>query len=216
MGGSRRGGMQDPRIRLGATLLLSVAGFVSVTGAVLTVLWWLLFTKRTTSFRDVRSVALVFMIPALAAVATTLSGGDGLSYLVRISSVILIASWAYSERYPGELLDVSVWFLGRKTGFDIGLVGEMSLSSVEVLVDDVRRIRIALAQKGQHLSPKNLPPVFTSLMVRQFRQARDRACILALRGYRGGGSLCPSFVTPYSDIVAGALCVLILAVSLIT
>lgn len=208
--------MQDPRIRLGGTVLLSLAAFISIPGAVLSFFWWTICTKRTTSFHDARTVVLVLMIPAIAAVATILSGGDGFSYLVRIAVVLLIASWAYSERYPGELLDVSVWLFGSRTGFDIGLIGEMSLSSAEVLVDELRRIRIALNQKGQHLSPKNLPPVLTSLLIRQFRLARDRACILALRGYRGGGSLCPVFVTPYPDIAAGALCVLIFAVSLIT
>jgi energy-coupling factor transport system permease protein len=208
--------MQDPRIRLGCTLLLSFAAFISIPGALLTVIWWIFCTKRTTSFQNARIVALVFMIPVVASLATSLSGGDGLSYLVRIASVLLIASWAYSERYPGEILDVSVWLFGRRTGFDIGLIGEMSLSSTEVLADEFRRMRIALRQKGQHLSPKLLPPLLTSLMIRQFRLARERACILALRGYRGGGSLCPVFVTPYPDIASGALCVLIFAVSLIT
>jgi hypothetical protein len=208
--------MQDPRIRLAGTVILSVASFVSVTGALLTGLWWLVCTSRGTSFQDIRTVLLVFLVPLIAAAATALSGGDGLSYLVRISAVLLIASWAYSERYPGELLDVSVWLLGRRTGFDIGLIGEMSLSFTEVLADELRRTRIALSQKGQHLTPSVLPPVLSSLLIRQLRLARERACILALRGYQGGGSLFPSFVTPSADIIAGALSVLILAVSVIT
>ena len=208
--------MQDPRIRLGGTVLLSVAAFISIPGALLTVLWWIFCTNRTTSFQDARTVALVFMLPVIATLATFFSGGDGLSYLIRITAVLLITSWAYSERYPGEFLDVSVWLLGRRTGFDLGLIGEMSLSGVEVLLDELRRTRIALSQKGQHLSPKLLPPVLTSLLIRQLRLSRERAGILALRGYRGGGSLCPVFVTPYPDIAAGALCVLIFAVSLIT
>ena len=208
--------MQDPRIRLGGTVFLSVAAFISIPGALLTVLWWIFCTNRTTSFQDARTVALVFMLPVIAALATWFSGGDGLSYLMRITAVLLITSWAYSERYPGEFLDVSVWLLGRRTGFDLGLIGEMSLSSTEVLVDEVRRTRIALSQKRQHLSPKLLPPVLTSLLIRQLRLARERGGVLTLRGYRGGGSLCPVFVTPYPDIAAGALCVLIFAVSLIT
>lgn len=207
--------MQDPRIRLGGMLLLSLAAFISIPGAVLTILWWIFCTRRTTSFQNARVIALVFMVPVIAALATILSGGDGLSYLTRITAVLLIASWAYSERYPGEFLDVSVWLFGRRTGFDIGLIGEMSLSSAEVLVDELRRTRIALSQKGQRLSPGMLSPVVTSLLIRQFRLARERACILTLRGYQGGGSLCPVFVTPYPDIASGALCVLIFSVSLI-
>lgn len=205
--------MQDPRIRLGSTVILSLAAFISIPGAILSVLWWVVCTGRTTSFHDARTVGLVFMLPMIAAGATSLSGGDGLSYMVRITGVLLIASWAYSERYPGEFLDVSVWLLGQKIGFDIGLIGEMSLSSAEVLVDEVRRTRIALGQKGQYLSLTVLPPVMTSLLVRQLRLARERAGILAIRGYRAGGTLCPSFLTPYPDIAAGALCVLIFAVS---
>lgn len=101
--------MQDPRIRLSGTVLLSVSAFISLPGAVLTVIWWLVCTKRTTSFHDIRTTVVIFMLPGVAALATTLSGGDGASYLIRIGVVLLIASWAYSERYPGEFLDVSVW-----------------------------------------------------------------------------------------------------------
>lgn len=205
--------MQDPRIRLGAVLLLSIVSFLSLTGALLTVLWWLSCTNRKTSLHDLRTGAMVFMLPTIAAIATEWSGGDGVSYLIRISVVLVIASWAYNERYPGELLDVSVWLFGRKNGFDLGLVGEMSISTTEILVDEIRRTRIALLQKEQRLSGTNLPPVIASLLVRQLRLARERAHVLALRGYQGGGSLCPSFVTSYFDIAAGAFCVLIFAVS---
>jgi energy-coupling factor transport system permease protein len=208
--------MQDPRIRLSGTVLLSVSAFISLPGAVLTVIWWLVCTKRTTSFHDIRTTVVIFMLPGVAALATTLSGGDGASYLIRIGVVLLIASWAYSERYPGEFLDVSVWLFGNRTGFDIGLIGEMSLASAEVLVDEIRRTRIALLQKGQHLSLSTLPPVITSLLIRQLRQANERACILALRGYQCGGSLCPQFRAPAADIIAGIFCVLIFAISLVT
>ncbi len=207
--------MQDPRIRLGAVLLLSIASFFSLAGALLTLFWWLVCTNRRTSFGSFRTAAVVFILPVIAASATALSGGDGASYLVRISVLLVIASWAYGERYPGELLDVSVWLFGRKWGFDLGLVGEMSLSSLEILSDEFRRTRIALQQKGQHLSASNLPPVITSMLVRQFRQARERAVILAIRGFRGGGSLCPSFMTSYADIAAGVFCAVIFVVSVI-
>ncbi|HWQ64412.1 MAG TPA: hypothetical protein VN429_08340 [Methanospirillum sp.] len=207
--------MQDPRIRLGAVLLLSIVSFLSLTGALLTVLWWLTCTNRRTTLHDLRTGVMVFMLPAIAAIATEWSGGDGVSYLIRISVVLVIALWAYNERYPGELLDVSVWLFGRRNGFDLGLVGEMSISTTEILADELRRTRIALSQKDQRLSGTNLPPVIASLLVRQLRLARERADVLALRGYQGGGSLCPSFVTSYFDIAAGAFCVLIFAVSVI-
>ncbi len=216
MPGYRGGSVQDPRIRLGGVLLLSIVSFLSLTGAALTMFWWLISTDRRTSIRDLRTCALVFMLPVIAAMATQWSGGDGVSYIIRISVVLVIASWAYSERYPGELLDVSVWLFGKRFGFDLGLVGEMSISTTEILLDELRRTRIALSQKGQRLSGTNLPPVIASLLVRQLRLARERAGVLAIRGYRGGGSLCPSFVTLSSDIAAGAFCVLIFTVSLMT
>lgn len=208
--------MQDPRVRLAGTVLLSVSSFISIPGAILSVAWWLLLTGRTTSFQSLRACALIILLPVIAACATTLSGGDGLSYLLRIGAVLLISSWAYSERYQGEFLDVSVWLLGNRIGFDIGLIGEMSLASAEVMGDEVRRTLIALRQKGQQLSLKSLPPVVTSLLIRQLLLSQEKAGILALRGYTGGGTLCPRFVTPFPDIVAGSLCVLIFAVSLFT
>lgn len=155
------------------------------------------------------------MLPTVAALATTLSGGDGLSYFVRISSILLIASWAYSERYPGELLDVLSWLFGCRLGFDLGLIAELSLSSAEVLADEIRRTRIALEQKDQGFSLRSLAPVVTSLLIRQLSLARERAGILALRGYRGGGSLYPSFQTSSPDIIAGVFCMLIFMVSLL-
>ncbi len=213
MAGSGGGSMQDPRIRLGVTILLSVAAFFSITGALLTVLWWLVCTRRTTSFGSPRVFLLVLILPGIAACATMFSGGDGISYFIRIASILLIASWAYSERYPGDFLDFSVWLLGRKTGFDVGLIGEMSLSNAEVVIDELRHTRIALSQKGQKLSARNLHPIMSGLLIRQLRLARERAGILAIRGYQGGGSLCPSFLTLYSDIAAGILCLLVFTVS---
>ena len=62
----------------------------------------------------------------------------------------------------------------------------MSISTTEILVDEIRRTRIALLQKEQRLSGTNLPPVIASLLVRQLRLARERAHVLALRGYQGG------------------------------
>lgn len=206
--------MHDPRIRLFGTVLLTISSFISIWGALLSVLWWFVTTKRTTSFQSFRSLALVFMLPVMASGAIYLSGGDGLSYLIRIGAVILIASWAYSERYQGEFLDVSVWLLGERIGFDIGLIGEMSLASAEVMSDDVRRILIALNQKNQCLSLQTIPPIIFSFLIRQLLLSQQKAAILALRGYEGGGTLCPRFMTPFTDIVAGAATILILTVSL--
>lgn len=118
--------MQDPRIRLVTTIMLSIAAWISVPGAILSILWWLVCGRARTSIKTLRSLFLILVIPAVMGLAAVWSGGDGLSYFIRISAVLIIASWMYAERYPGELLDVGVWFLGTKTGFDLGLIGELS------------------------------------------------------------------------------------------
>ncbi len=54
--GSSGGGMQDPRIRIAAAAILSVAAFISVQGAVFAFLWWLVFTPGITLIQKIRLV----------------------------------------------------------------------------------------------------------------------------------------------------------------
>jgi len=207
--------MQDPRIRLGAIILLSAAAWMSLPGAILTLLWWVISSGARTSVHTVRSLIFILLVPAVMALAAIWSGADGISYFFRITAVLIIASWMYAERYPGELLDVGVWALGTKTGFDLGLIGELSMSSLDTLAREIDRISVALRQKGTRLTPRILPAVFSGILIRQLNLAHDRAILLTLRGYTRGGMHCPSFSPSRSDCISGAFSCTIFLFSLI-
>lgn len=207
--------MQDPRIRLFATILLSAAAWISIHGAILTILWWIVCGKARTSIQSFRSLFLILAIPAVMGLAAVWSGGDGLSYFIRISAVLIIASWMYAERYPGELLDVGVWLLGTKTGFDIGLIGELSMASLDTLAKETNRISVALRQKGAQLTPRIIPAVFSGVLIRQLNLAHERAILLTLRGYTTGGTHCPSFSSTFADWLTGMFSCTIFLYSLI-
>ncbi len=207
--------MQDPRIRLGAIILLSAAAWMSLPGAILTLLWWVISSGARTSVHTVRSLIFILLVPAVMALAAIWSGADGISYFFRITAVLIIASWMYAERYPGELLDVGVWALGTKTGFDLGLIGELSMSSLDTLAREIDRISVALRQKGTRLTPRILPAVFSGILIRQLNLAHERAILLTLRGYTRGGMHCPSFSPSRSDCISGAFSCTIFLFSLI-
>ena len=62
--------MQDPRLRLFATVILSVAAFASAIGAVAALAWWLLFTPRTKALpRPGMLLGLIAMIAITALVS---------------------------------------------------------------------------------------------------------------------------------------------------
>jgi len=201
--------MQDQRLRLGSTLVLSWAAYSSMLTATLVLVWWVLFTRswRALPKRGV-TIAMGTMV-GLSAVITQFSGGDGGSYLLRISVVLLVASWAYSERIEGEMMDLAVWLFGRHLGFDIGLIAEIAIQSLEIANQDLRRIRVALTLKGKGTGLLSLLLIGTLLVHTQLDRSRDLATLLALRGYVGGGSLCPAFKTARSDLLPAITAILI-------
>ncbi|NLV26871.1 MAG: hypothetical protein GXY48_06870 [Methanomicrobiales archaeon] len=206
--------MQDPRIRILGAALLSGAAWFSLTGAFLTLLWWAVFGRRT-SIRSIRVFILILAVPAVMSIAAIYSGRDGISYFIRITSVLIIASWMYTERYPGELLDVGVFFGGTRIGFDLGLIGELSMSALQVLAWETERVSVAIRQKGNRLNLGIIPAVFSGIVIRQLQLAQERATLLTLRGYVRGGTHCPSFVSPPIDWIAGAFSCAIFLFSLI-
>lgn len=208
--------MQDPRIRLVSLFFLSVAAWVSLTGALLALLWWVCCTHGKTSITSLRLLLLLLLVPAVMGCSALLSGQDGFSYFCRISTILILASWMYRERSPGELLDVGVWFGGERIGFDLGLIGELSMSALEELSGEMEQVSVAIRQKGERLRLSTIPAIITLLLVRQLRLARDRACLLTIRGYRGGGTHSPVFVTTGYDKAAGAFSFVILVLSLAT
>jgi hypothetical protein len=201
--------MQDARVRLISTILLSIAAFVSLWGAAGAFAWWLAFTPSVRCLK--RSTGLVmFLVPViLVAVITELTTGNGLSYGIRMGVIILIALWAYEERNPGDFLSLSVWFFGRRWGFDLGLAAEMSVQGIEVIRDDILRARVAHRIKQIRPGIRTIVPAFTMLINQQMERAASQADNLAMRGYRSGGSLCPRFTTAWPDVVAGLSAILL-------
>jgi hypothetical protein len=201
--------MQDARVRLISTILLSIAAFVSLWGAAGAFAWWLAFTPSVRCLK--RSTGLVmFLVPViLVAVITELTTGNGLSYGIRMGVIILIALWAYEERNPGDFLSLFVWFFGRRWGFDLGLAAEMSVQGIEVIRDDLFRARVAHRIKQVRPGIRTIVPSFTMLIHQQMERAASQADNLAIRGYRSGGSLCPRFTTAWPDVVAGISAILL-------
>ncbi|HMA05047.1 MAG TPA: hypothetical protein VKO45_03885 [Methanomicrobiales archaeon] len=195
--------MQDPRLILLSTVALSVAAFAGVTGALLAIGWWAVATPRHLPLGRWRTLLGILLFVLATAVLAAFSGGNGLSYLVRISAVLLIATWAYGSRKGGEFLDMGVWALGDRTGFELGLVAEMAVGSLEVLDRDLGDLLLAIRQKAGRLTIMSLVPALGLLVKRELERARDQGDILAVRGYRDGGSLCPRFAQgPWDGVKA--------------
>lgn len=194
--------MQDPRLRLLCVAVLSLAAFASTAGAAAALVWWLIFTPRTKALpRPGLLLSLVAMIAATALVSAW-GGGPGLSYLVRMIGVLLLAAWAYAATEEGEALAVAVWALGARIGFEIGLIAEMGLSGLAVIGEEIDQMRVALAFKGIRPGVRSIVPLAVTLIVTQIRRSDDIARLLVVRGYTLGGRVCPRFRTGRRDVVA--------------
>jgi energy-coupling factor transport system permease protein len=206
--------MQDARVRLASAALVSVAAFISTWGALAVLLWWLLFTPR---MRRVKNRTVIFGMLVLIGVVAFLiwiSGGDGFSYFARMGVIVLIGTWLYAEQEPGDFLSVAVWALGRRAGFDLGMIGECAMQIAESLSRDCARIRVAMKLKGEAWGVRNLVPAGFILIHDALVRAEDISELLAVRGYHKGGVVCPEFRTCPLDRVAGicAICVFFFAI----
>lgn len=207
--------MNDPRLLLLSVSALSIAAFLSVPGTLLAAAWWLVLSGRT--LPAARTVLYLGVTVLLAGLATELSGGDGLSYLVRCSGVLLIATYAYAEQRDGDILDLGAW-LGRRVGladlgFDLGLVGDLALGSLRAAVDDLAEIRLAVGQKRLPLIP-GWVAIGTALLFAELRRGRELARLLALRGYSGGGVHTPRFEPSRLDFVAAGAAISVLLIAI--
>jgi energy-coupling factor transport system permease protein len=131
--------MQDIRLRAGAAAFLSLAAFASVTGAVVVFIWWLVFSRPLQVIRKMRMVIPAIILVVFFGFVLELTGGGGVSYCVRMTVIILIGAWVYTGYRQGEFTRLGVWLLGKKTGFDFGMVAEMGLQSLELMVSDLSR-----------------------------------------------------------------------------
>jgi hypothetical protein len=203
--------MQDIRFRTGAAIILSVAAFISLTGAVAVFLWWLVFTPRFSAIKHTRGLLVIAGMIAFFSLVLALSGGDGLSYFIRMLVIVLVGLWLYTVQTSGEFLRFGVWLLGKRIGFDLGLLAGMTLQSMDLLIEDFNRIRLAEQLKGSHGVAARIIPCGFVLMHGALSRAESTAELLAVRGYCGGGSCCPRFVTGWADRAGLVLALVVLA-----
>jgi energy-coupling factor transporter transmembrane protein EcfT len=199
--------MQDPRLRLLSVMVLSAATFLSVQGALLSFLWLFLYPAY---LKDaVRSPAfwLLILVTGFISGITFLSGGDGLSYFIRISVIFLLAFTMYRGWKPGEYLDLSVWLFGTKWGFELGLAIEMSLQGLREASRDWSRMLEAMKLKAARPGFLTVPVLGFLLVQTRLVRAQDQADLLLTRGYVHGGSCCPEFHPDRKDSVASILSV---------
>ena len=199
--------MQDSRIRIAAAAFLSVAAFISIQGAAAAFFWWLVFTPRMQVIKNIRLVFSLILMIAFFSIVSELFDGNGLSYFSRMTVIVLIGMWVYGEQQSGDFLNMSVWLLGNRTGFDLGMVAEMGMQFLSSVAADLDRILVAEKIKGLHWGVRSLVPAGLVLVHGAITRAEDSAELLAVRGYRYGGTLCPEFITGSFDRVAG-LCAL--------
>jgi len=207
--------MQDARIRLFAACLLSVAAFISVSGAVAAFVWWLAFTPRLGCIRHRMTVLAAFVLFGLVSLAIAFSGGDGLSYLIRMTAILLVGTWLYADSLPGDFPALGTWLLGPKKGFELGMIAGMAVQAADSLGNDFTRIRIASAQKQVSWGIRSVISSGRILIYDALVRADEMAELLAVRGYRDGGTCCPQFRTPLRDILAGICATAVLFIAII-
>jgi hypothetical protein len=79
-----------------------------------------------------------------------------------------------------------------------------------VIGDDVARVRAAHRIKQVRPGIRTIVPSFRMLIWQQLARAESQADLLAIRGYRSGGTLCPEFTATWLDVAAGLSAILIL------
>jgi energy-coupling factor transporter transmembrane protein EcfT len=176
-------------------------------------IWWLLFSRPSQVLKKMRMVIPAIFLIAFFGLILQLTGGGGISYFLRMTVIILIGAWVYTGYRQGDFLRLGTWLLGEKTGFDLGMVAEMGMQSLDLMISDLSRIRHAQELKGTRWGFRSLVPAGSILIYGALRRAEETAELMAVRGYHNGGSYCPVFTTPVRDVVAGiaALCMGIIA-----
>ena len=177
--------MTDIRIRLIVVILLSLSAFTGVLGTLLAAACWIVFCAEETFSHNswklfMPSAVLAAGFPGLI---LYLSGGDGGIYAAKIFVIFCLAFWLGVSHKPGEFLDLGVWALGRKTGFDLG------------------HMKSALRIKGERLTRKTIPPLATGLLLLSLSRSDRIGAYLARRGYHTGGTYLPHFSTTKTDIL---------------
>ncbi|MBP2132790.1 energy-coupling factor transport system permease protein [Methanomicrobium sp. W14] len=205
--------MQDARLKLLTVFLLSVTAFASVAGAIAVFLWWVLFSKRRNSMPSVKVFAVFFVFIGIVSLIMEYRHLSGLSYLIRMTAVLLIAGWAYTEISSSDLLNTLTWLFGQKAGFEAGLVSAIALNRMKVFSADYSRAKIALKMKNSRYKLKELIPVIGNLLIWSLRDSNYQSRVLALRGYTLGGSMHPVFKKSKKDFIPSIFSIAIFLLS---
>ena len=201
--------MQDIRIRIAAAIFLSIATFISLTGAAAVFLWWLLFCHSVVRMKNVRLILFPILLAAFFSFIIVITGGNGIPYFIRMAVLMLIGMWLYLEYKPGEFPDLCVWLFGDGVGFELGMIAEMGMQWVGTLFVDVERIQIAEKLKGIRWGLLSIIPAGNVLVHSSLERAEDTAELLAARGYRFGGTRCPVFRTSLHDLISATAVIIV-------
>jgi energy-coupling factor transporter transmembrane protein EcfT len=206
--------MQDPRLRLLSVIILSAATFLSIQGAILSLMWLILYPAYLMEAIRSPGYWLLILVTGIISGITVLSGGHGISYFIRISVIFLLAFTLYRGWKPGEYLDLSVWLFGSGHGFELGLAIEMSLQGLKDISNDWSRMLAAMKLKATRPGFRTVPVLGFLLVQSRLVRAQDQAELLLTRGYIHGGSCCPEFHANRKDTIASILAVLFFILAL--
>jgi len=204
--------MQDTRLKVISTVALSIGAYLSVVGALFAIAWWFANGRLAKFMTYPRLTGLYTVIIIIVAILIQFSGGSGIFYAIKLTAIVLIAIWAYDEYRSGEMLNFFVWGLGRDLGFDIGLIAEMSMQTLTTIREDIDHIRYAITLKGMRWGWRSIGLAMPILLHALLQRSEEQAKILAVRGYRHGGNLCPIFIFTSYDILA-TICAICIACS---
>ena len=193
--------MQDSRLRVLSTLILSLSAFSSVIGAVFVFMWWLLFSKRQRSLPSIKIFFGFFFLAAAVSLLMEARGLPGSSYFIRMTVILLIAGWAYTEISSADMLNVMTWAFGNKTGFELGLIAGISLNRIKQISDDYSKTKMAFTIKNPKFQWKEFIPVIGNILIWSLKESSEQGKILALRGYTRGGSMLPTFGKSKRDAI---------------
>ena len=186
---------------MAAMILLSCAAFASAEAALFSIAWLLVFSERRFRIPSIPAFAGLFAMIIIISIISLNDVRGGLSYFTRMSAMIVIAIWAYSEIKPGEILDTLVWLLGEKTGFELGLTAETAMTEIRRIPEDFRMARVAIGFKGKKFRFTDYIPVFGNILIITLRRAEEHGKVLAGRGYYCGGTHHYKFSSNKKDII---------------